>query len=150
MTSTFSSRGFATPRAAWFTNRWSGTAPSLLSRLHGPSNGASIEISRIRPSHALADALQYEYKTIVDTGLVLQIDSPDFVMMRNRQYWNRPWDEYRRSIELRVEALNYALSLVPEDRICFHVCSGNFEGPHENEVPLKDVVDLVLKVKAQA
>jgi len=100
--------------------------------------------------YALADALQHEYKAIVDAGLVLQIDSPDFVMMRNRQYWNRPWSEYRQSIELRVEALNHALADVPEDRIRFHVCWGNFEGPHENDVPLKDVVDLVMKVKAQA
>ena len=100
--------------------------------------------------YALADALKYEYKAIVDAGFVLQIDSPDFVMMRNRQYWNRTWDEYRQSIELRVEALNHALAGLPEDRIRFHVCWGNFEGPHDNDVPLKDVVDLVLKVKAQA
>jgi 5-methyltetrahydropteroyltriglutamate--homocysteine methyltransferase len=100
--------------------------------------------------YALADALKHEYKAIADAGLVLQIDSPDFVMMRNRQYWNRPWNEYRQSLELRVEALNHALADVPEDRIRFHVCWGNFEGPHENDVPLKDVVDLVLKVKAQA
>ena len=100
--------------------------------------------------YALADALKHEYKAIVDAGLVLQIDSPDFVMMRNRQYWQRPWKEYRESIELRVEALNHALSDVAEDRIRFHICWGNFEGPHESDVPLKDVVDLVLKVKAQA
>lgn len=100
--------------------------------------------------YALADALKHEYKAIIDAGLVLQLDSPDFVMMRNRQYWQRPWKEYRESIELRVEALNHALSEVPEDRIRFHVCWGNFEGPHDNDVPLKDVVDLVLKVKAQA
>jgi len=100
--------------------------------------------------YALADVLKDEYKAIVDAGFVLQIDSPDFVMMRNRQYWNRTWEEYRKSIELRVEALNHALAPLPEDRIRFHVCWGNFEGPHENDVPLKDVIDLLLKVKAQA
>lgn len=99
--------------------------------------------------YALADVLKDEYKAIVDAGFVLQIDSPDFVMMRNRQYWNKSWEEYRKSIELRVEALNHALSKVPEDRIRFHVCWGNFEGPHQDDVPLKDVVDLMLKVKAQ-
>jgi len=71
-------------------------------------------------------------------------------MMRNRQYWNREWNDYRKSIELRVEALNHALQDVPEDRIRFHVCWGNFEGPHDNDVALKDVVDLVLRVKAEA
>jgi 5-methyltetrahydropteroyltriglutamate--homocysteine methyltransferase len=101
-------------------------------------------------AYALAEVLKEEYQAIVDAGFVLQIDSPDFVMMRNRQYWNKTWEEYRNSIELRVEALNHALAGLPEDRIRFHVCWGNFEGPHENDVPLKDVVDLVLKVNAQA
>lgn len=100
--------------------------------------------------YALADVLKEEYKAIVDAGFVLQVDSPDFVMMRNRQYWNRSWGDYRHSIELRVEALNHALADVPEDRVRFHICWGNFEGPHDNDVPLKDVVDLALKVKAQA
>jgi len=101
-------------------------------------------------AYALAGVLKDEYKAIVDAGFVLQIDSPDFVMMRNRQYWNKTWAEYRQSMELRVEALNHALAGLPEARIRFHVCWGNFEGPHENDVPLKDVVDLVLKVRAQA
>jgi 5-methyltetrahydropteroyltriglutamate--homocysteine methyltransferase len=100
--------------------------------------------------YALGGVLKDEYKSIVDAGLVLQIDSPDFVMMKHRQYWNRSWADYRNSLELRVEALNHALADVPEDRIRFHVCWGNFEGPHENDIPLQDVVDLVLKVKAQA
>lgn len=100
--------------------------------------------------YALADVLKEEYSAIVNSGLILQIDSPDFVMMRNRQYWNRAWEEYRNSIELRVEALNHALKGLPEDRIRFHVCWGNFEGPHQDDVPLRDVVDLILKVNAQA
>jgi 5-methyltetrahydropteroyltriglutamate--homocysteine methyltransferase len=101
-------------------------------------------------AYALADVLKEEYKAIADAGFVLQIDSPDFVMMRNRQYWNKTWDEYRQSLELRIEALNHALAAIPEDRIRFHVCWGNFEGPHQDDVPLKDVVDLVLRVRAQA
>jgi len=79
--------------------------------------------------YALADALKYEYKTIVDAGLVLQLDSPDFVMMRNRQYWQRPWSEYRKSLEIRVEALNHALSDVPEDRIRLSCLLGKFRRP---------------------
>jgi 5-methyltetrahydropteroyltriglutamate--homocysteine methyltransferase len=101
-------------------------------------------------AYALADVLKEEYKAIVDAGFVLQIDSPDFVMMRNRQYWNKTWDEYRNSLELRIEALNHALAGIPEERIRFHVCWGNFEGPHQDDVHLKDVVDLLLRVKAQA
>jgi 5-methyltetrahydropteroyltriglutamate--homocysteine methyltransferase len=100
--------------------------------------------------YALADVMKEEYQAIIDAGFVLQIDSPDFVMMRNRQYWNRSWEDYRKSLELRVEALNHALAALPQDRIRFHVCWGNFEGPHENDVPLKDVIDVLLKVKAEA
>src|ERR1700730_3970574 len=92
-------------------------------------------------AYALADELQDEDKGIIDAG---------FVMMRNRQYWDKSWEEYRKSLELRVEALNRALAGLPEDRIRFHVCWGNFEGPHQDDIPLKDVVDLVLKVNAQA
>jgi 5-methyltetrahydropteroyltriglutamate--homocysteine methyltransferase len=73
-------------------------------------------------AYALAEVLKYEYKTIAGAGFVLQIDSPDFVMMRNRQYWNRTWEDYRQSLELRIEALNHALADVSEDRIRFHVC----------------------------
>jgi 5-methyltetrahydropteroyltriglutamate--homocysteine methyltransferase len=101
-------------------------------------------------AYALADVLKEEYSAIAAAGFVLQIDSPDFVMMRNRQYWNRTWEEYRQSLELRIEALNHALADIPADRIRFHVCWGNFEGPHHDDVPLRDVVDLILKVKAEA
>jgi 5-methyltetrahydropteroyltriglutamate--homocysteine methyltransferase len=99
---------------------------------------------------ALAEVMQDEYEAIVNAGFVLQIDSPDFVMMRLRQYLYTNWEEYRRSIERRVEALNHALRNIPEDRIRFHICWGNVAGPHHNDVPLKDVVDLMLKVKAEA
>src|ERR1700730_5291287 len=58
--------------------------------------------------------------------------------------------DYRSSIGFRVEALNHTLTIAREDRIRFHVCWGNFEGPHENDFPLIDVVDLVLRLNAQA
>jgi 5-methyltetrahydropteroyltriglutamate--homocysteine methyltransferase len=99
---------------------------------------------------ALVSVLKEEYRAIVDAGLVLQVDSPDTTMMRNRQLWNVPWDEYRRNLALRLEALNAALDGLPEDRVRFHVCWGNFEGPHHNDVPLEDVVDLILRVNAGA
>jgi 5-methyltetrahydropteroyltriglutamate--homocysteine methyltransferase len=99
---------------------------------------------------ALAEVMQDEYEAIAHAGFVLQIDSPDFVMMRLRQYLYTTWEEYRTSIERRVEALNHALRNIPEDRIRFHICWGNIPGPHHNDVPLKDVVDLMLKVKAEA
>ena len=100
--------------------------------------------------HALATVLKDEYRAIVDAGLVLQVDSPDTPMMRNRQLWDVSWPEYRRHLGLRLEALNFALDGLPEDRVRFHVCWGNFEGPHQNDVPLQDIVDLMLSVHAGA
>jgi 5-methyltetrahydropteroyltriglutamate--homocysteine methyltransferase len=99
---------------------------------------------------ALATVLKDEYRAIVDAGLVLQVDSPDTPMMRNRQLWDVSWPEYRRHLSLRLEALNFALEGLPEERVRFHVCWGNFEGPHQNDVPLRDIVDLMLSVHAGA
>jgi 5-methyltetrahydropteroyltriglutamate--homocysteine methyltransferase len=98
----------------------------------------------------LADVLKREYKAIADAGLLLQVDAPDVPMMRNRQLWNVPLADYRKHLALRLEALNHALQDIPEDRIRFHVCWGNIDAPHTDDVPLRDLVDLVLTVKAQA
>jgi len=98
----------------------------------------------------LADVLKREYCAIVDAGFVLQVDAPDVPMMRNRQLWNVPFSEYRKHLALRLEALNHALEGIPEERVRFHVCWGNTEAPHAEDVPLKDIVDLVLTVHAQA
>jgi 5-methyltetrahydropteroyltriglutamate--homocysteine methyltransferase len=98
----------------------------------------------------LADVLNREYRAIVDAGFVLQVDAPDVPMMRNRQLWNIPFSEYRKHLALRLEALNHALQGIPEDRVRFHVCWGNTDAPHADDVPLKDIVDLVLTVNAQA
>jgi 5-methyltetrahydropteroyltriglutamate--homocysteine methyltransferase len=98
----------------------------------------------------LADVLKREYEAIVGAGFVLQVDAPDVPMMRNRQLWDVPFEDYRKHLALRLDALNHALRDIPEDRIRFHVCWGNIEAPHADDVPLKDLVDLVLTVKAQA
>ncbi len=99
--------------------------------------------------HALAGVLQDEYRAVVDAGLLLQIDAPDVAMAWDRQQWDS-LDDFRRAVAVRVEALNSALEGIPEDRIRFHVCWGNQERPHTGDVPLGDIVDLVLRVKAQA
>jgi 5-methyltetrahydropteroyltriglutamate--homocysteine methyltransferase len=96
---------------------------------------------------ALADVLKDEYKAITDAGLMLQIDGPDAATSWDWQYWES-LDEFRRAVEMRTEALNTALQGIPEDRIRFHVCWGNVESPHTNDVALRDVIDIVLRVKA--
>jgi 5-methyltetrahydropteroyltriglutamate--homocysteine methyltransferase len=101
--------------------------------------------------YALADALHEEYKTIVESGLLLQVDDAvlmheaDTMMSRGASY-----QDYREWAELRIDALNHALRGLPEDRIRYHVCWGSWHGPHAFDPPLQDVVDLVLKVTAGA
>ena len=98
---------------------------------------------------AIADVMKDEYKAITDAGLVLQIDAPDAAMAWDRQHW-QGLEEFRAATELRTEALNHALAGLPEEQVRFHVCWGNNESPHTGDVELKDIVDIVLKVKAAA
>jgi 5-methyltetrahydropteroyltriglutamate--homocysteine methyltransferase len=101
--------------------------------------------------YALADALHEEYKAIVDSGILLQVD--DAVLMHE---WDtmlsrgQTDDDYRKWAQLRVDALNHALRGLPEDRIRYHVCWGSWHGPHAYDPPLKDTVGLILQVTAGA
>jgi 5-methyltetrahydropteroyltriglutamate--homocysteine methyltransferase len=97
--------------------------------------------------YALADVLHEEYKTIARAGILLQIDDPD-LPDGWQMYPSMSLEEYRKYAELRVEAMNYALRGIPEDRVRLHVCWGSQHGPHKNDIPLRDIVDIVLKVRA--
>lgn len=99
---------------------------------------------------ALADAMKEEYQAIARAGLLVQIDAPDHAMDRSGTFRTKTLEEFLRAQALRVEALNHALAGVPEEQIRYHVCWGNYEGPHTHDVPLRDIIDLVLKVKAGA
>ncbi|MGO9998762.1 MAG: epoxyalkane--coenzyme M transferase [Acetobacteraceae bacterium] len=99
---------------------------------------------------ALAEAIREEYLAIVGAGFILQIDDPAIVDVYD--WWFSLNDDlagYRKWAAFQVEALNHALRDIPEDRIRYHICWGSWHGPHKTDVPLKDVVDLVLQVKAQ-
>ena len=100
---------------------------------------------------ALAEAIREEYKAIVDAGFVLQIDDPALVDIWD--WWfslKNDMAGYRKWAAFQVEAMNHALQGIPADRVRFHICWGSWHGPHSGDVPLKDVVDLLLKVEAQA
>jgi 5-methyltetrahydropteroyltriglutamate--homocysteine methyltransferase len=99
-------------------------------------------------TYALADVLRDEYRAIADAGFVLQIDAPDAAMAWDRQHFET-LDDFRAVTRMRVEALNHALEGIPEDRVRFHVCWGNNESPHTGDVALRDIVDIILQVKAQ-
>ena len=99
---------------------------------------------------ALADAIKHEYKAIVDAGLILQLDDPALPDTYDMITPAPSIEEYRKFAAVRVEALNHALQGLPEDRVRYHICWGSWHGPHTHDLPLKHVIDLMLKVKAGA
>jgi 5-methyltetrahydropteroyltriglutamate--homocysteine methyltransferase len=99
---------------------------------------------------ALADAIKHEYKAIIDAGLVLQIDDPALPDTYDMIVPQPSIEEYRKIAAVSIEALNQALAGLPQDRIRYHICWGSWHGPHTHDLPLKHVVDLLLKVKAGA
>jgi 5-methyltetrahydropteroyltriglutamate--homocysteine methyltransferase len=98
---------------------------------------------------AIAEAMKEEYKAIVDAGFILQIDDPGLPDTWDMLNPALTIPEYRKFAALRVEAINHALAGLPEDRIRYHICWGSWQGPHVTDIPLKDVVDLLLQVRAQ-
>jgi 5-methyltetrahydropteroyltriglutamate--homocysteine methyltransferase len=99
--------------------------------------------------YALADVMAREYQAIVHAGFVLQLDCPDLAMSR-ALYSGVDIEGYRKIIAVNVEALNHAVRELPPDRMRMHVCWGSTLGPHHNDVPLKDIVDIILKARPQA
>ena len=99
---------------------------------------------------AIADAMRHEYETVAKAGIVLQIDCPDLAMGRHIQYANLSLDEFRKKARLHVEALNHALAGIPPERARMHLCWGNYEGPHHYDVPLEQIIDIVLLARPSA
>jgi len=99
---------------------------------------------------AVTAAMRTEYRTIVDAGFILQIDDARAATAYDRMVPPGTFEEYRRWLAKFVESLNCALEGIPEDRVRYHVCWGSWPGPHVSDVALKDIVDLILKVRAGA
>jgi 5-methyltetrahydropteroyltriglutamate--homocysteine methyltransferase len=99
---------------------------------------------------AIAEAMRVEYETITDAGLLVQIDAPDLAMGRHTMYRARTVPEFLDRAARHIEVLNHALRNVPADRVRMHVCWGNYEGPHHHDVPLDQLVPIVIKAKVQA
>jgi len=98
--------------------------------------------------YAIADAMREEYEAIVNGGFVVQIDDPDLADGWQIQS-KMSLADYRRFAEIRIEALNHALRNIPPDRVRFHMCWGSYHGPHKHDIPLQDIVDIILKVRAE-
>ncbi len=96
---------------------------------------------------ALADALRVEYETIVASGCLLQLDCPDLARERHNTYQGRPLEDFLDFGNRVIDAINHALRNIPRDRVRMHVCWGNYEGPHDCDVPLEDIIPLIRRAK---
>jgi len=120
-----------------------------------PESAKGVRLNRYYKSDdeflaALGDVLKAEYKAIVDAGLLIQLDDAYLPCEYDRQLVSRSPEDVHKGFAAYVEMLNYALEGIPEDRVRYHLCWGSWNGPHTSDVPLRTLLDLVLKVKAQA
>jgi len=100
--------------------------------------------------YALADVMKREYKAIVDAGFLLQLDCPDLAMLRHTAYLDKSLADFRKIIAVNVSALNHAVADIPAERMRMHVCWGSTMAPRHTDVPLADIVDIVLGAKPTA
>ncbi len=120
-----------------------------------PGTIAHVMRNEYYPSHeayvyALADAMRNEYQAIVAAGFVLQLDCPDLALQRHVHFADASLDEFRQRVRQNIEALNYALAGISPEQVRMHVCWGNYPGPHHRDVPLKDIIDLLLQAQCNA
>jgi 5-methyltetrahydropteroyltriglutamate--homocysteine methyltransferase len=99
---------------------------------------------------ALAKAMRTEYQAIVGAGFLLQIDCPDLASARNNQYRDLTDEQFLRTCERNIAALNAATEGLPADRMRLHICWGNYEGPHTHDIPIIKIIDICLKGRPQA
>ena len=99
---------------------------------------------------AIGEAMRTEYRMIVDAGFLVQLDDARNAVTYDRMVPPASFGDYRNWLARQVEVINHAIEGIPQDRIRYHVCWGSWPGPHTTDVPLKDIVDLILKVKVGA
>lgn len=99
---------------------------------------------------AIAKAMRTEYKTIIDAGFLVQLDDARSAVTFDRMVPPASFADYKKWLEKQIDIMNFALEGLPQDRIRYHICWGSWPGPHTSDVPLKDVVDVVLKAKVGA
>ncbi len=99
---------------------------------------------------AIGEAMRTEYRSIVEAGFLLQLDDARAAVTYDRMVPPASFDEYRKWVGRHVEVLNHAIAGLPPERMRYHVCWGSWPGPHATDVPLKDIVDLILAVRVGA
>jgi 5-methyltetrahydropteroyltriglutamate--homocysteine methyltransferase len=127
---------------SFFTAPSPGIIASAMLNEHYPSYGKYLM--------AVAEALRVEYEYVTSQGFVLQLDCPDLALSRHMVFAHLSLAEFRKVITTHVEALNHAVRDLPPERMRMHICWASTQGPHHKDVPLKDIVDIVLKGRPQA
>jgi 5-methyltetrahydropteroyltriglutamate--homocysteine methyltransferase len=112
----------------------------------------AFQPNQFYPSHEayladLVEAMRPEYEAIVDAGFSLQLDCPDLAMSRHTGYQDLTDDEFLRVARANVEGLNAATAGIPPEKLRMHVCWGNYEGPHDFDIPLEKIIDVVLAAR---
>jgi 5-methyltetrahydropteroyltriglutamate--homocysteine methyltransferase len=119
-----------------------GLVPVFQTNSYYPSHQAYVE--------AIAAAMEEEYEAIVDAGFVLQLDCPDLAMAHHTSFQDLDETDFLKRAAFHVEVLNHALRNVPADRTRIHICWGNYEGPHDHDIPFAKVAPILVKAKPQA
>ena len=96
---------------------------------------------------AIAEAMRHEYEAIAEAGAVVQLDCPDLAMGRHSAYASQTTEEFRATIATNIEALNHAVRNIPAEQLRMHLCWGNYPGPHNHDVPISDIIDIVWGAK---
>jgi 5-methyltetrahydropteroyltriglutamate--homocysteine methyltransferase len=129
-------------RQAFMNAASPGVISSFQSNRHYPSHEAYVD--------AIATAMQPEYEAIVEAGFVLQLDCPDLAMARHTGFQELAEDEFLARAAYQVEALNRAVAKIPAESMRMHICWGNYEGPHDHDIDLVKILDIVLRAKPAA
>jgi 5-methyltetrahydropteroyltriglutamate--homocysteine methyltransferase len=130
------------PTEAFMTAASPGVIAHFLRNEHYPSREAYLA--------RLVDVMKEEYDAIHRAGFILQIDCPDLAMSRHLAFHELSNAQFLKIAQGNVEALNHALRDIPPDRMRLHLCWGNYEGPHHRDIPLREILSVVLKARPQA
>jgi 5-methyltetrahydropteroyltriglutamate--homocysteine methyltransferase len=123
----------------------SAASPGVVSIFFGNEHYASDE----EYVFAIAEAMRHEYEAIAASGATVQLDCPDLAMGRHTTYADLSLDEYRKKVEMNIEALNHGVRNIPTEQVRMHLCWGNYPGPHHCDVALAEIIDIVWKAKPQ-
>jgi 5-methyltetrahydropteroyltriglutamate--homocysteine methyltransferase len=119
-----------------------GIVAAAMLNAHYPSVGEYVM--------ALGAAFKTEYETIVNAGFALQIDAPDLAMERHTSFAGKPLKEFLDFVDVVITAINGAIAHLPKEKIRLHVCWGNYEGPHTDDVPLEEIIEHIYRAEVSA